>query len=503
MAASEILLLGDLILDVPEPDHWLAGIAPILRRADLVIGHLEVPHTASTEERAGDVPAPGADPAHLDALARAGIGAVSMAGNHMMDCGVPGLADTLAGLDRLGIAHAGAGMTLAEARRPALIACNGRKVALLSYNCVGPELCWATADEPGCAYVAVRASDGGPSRPQAELVEIDPASQAAMEADIRAARAVADLVVVALHKGITHRPAELAAYERPLAEAAIRAGADVVAGHHAHIVRGIELVDGRAVYHGLGNGCVVTHALTPAQDHPARAEWAERRKRMFGFEPDPAYPLAPFHPEAVNGMIGRLLWHEDGTLEPGFLPIWFEPPGRPVPAEARSAAVAAYIAQVGTAAGLPEMTFEPAENGAFALQAAPAMQHALMVATLEHIAAADTDIVPLFFAAFYQACPGERERFCNRASSEGLMVNEMLSMLLAQAAGEPWLATMMRAQVNTHHDHGDIQLEQYRLALDILIGVLCDAAGDKWDRQTDRAWRLGADRLFALIEQYY
>ncbi len=363
MKPARILLLGDLILDVPEPDHWLAGIAPLTRAADLAIGHLEVPYTTSLEERPGDVPAPGADPAHLDALARAGIRAVSMAGNHMMDCGVPGLADTLAGLNRNQIAHAGAGMTLAEARAPALIDCGGRTVALLSYNCVGPELCWAGAAEPGCAYVRVLASDGGPSRPQAELTEIDPASQAAMEADIRAARARADLVVVALHKGTTHVPARLAAYERPLAAAAVRAGADVVAGHHAHIARGIELVDGKPVYHGLGNGCVVTHALAPAQDHPARAEWAERRKALFGFEPDPAYPLAPFHPEAVNGMIGQLLWHPDGRIEPGFLPIWFEPPGRPVPAGARSTAVAHYVQRIGELAGLPPITLTGGPQG--------------------------------------------------------------------------------------------------------------------------------------------
>ncbi|MBK6802249.1 CapA family protein [Novosphingobium sp.] len=355
MAAQEILLLGDLILDVPEPDNWLAGIAPLTRAADLVIGHLEVPYTTSEEEMPGDVPAPGANPAHLDALARAGIGAVSMAGNHMMDCGVTGLAETIAGLDRNRIAHAGAGMSLAEARKPALIPLGGRTVALLSYNCVGPELCWAAQDQPGCAYVNVLASDGGPSRPQAELVEIDPASQALMEADIAAARRLAHLVVVALHKGITHRPAELAAYERPLAAAAIRAGADVVAGHHAHIARGIELVDGKPVFHGLGNGCVVTHALAPAQDHPARAEWVERRKRMFGFEPDPAYPLAPFHPEAVNGMIGRLLWHADGRIEAGFIPIWFEPPGRPVPAGERAETIAGYIADIGEKGGLPPL----------------------------------------------------------------------------------------------------------------------------------------------------
>jgi poly-gamma-glutamate synthesis protein (capsule biosynthesis protein) len=351
----DIRLIGDIILDVPEPDHWLSGIAPLLREAGLAIGHLEVPHTARGQEMAGDVPAPGADPSHLAALVRGGIGLVSLAGNHMADCGPEGIADTIAELDRLGIGHAGAGMDLAEARRPAYADRGGRRIGFLSYNAVGPELSWAGPDRAGSAYVKVRAADGGPTRPQAELVEADPVSLAEMQADIATARAGADLVLVALHKGITHRPAELAPYERPLAHAAIDAGADAVVGHHAHIARGIEFHRGRPIFHGLGNGVVVTHALSPAQDHPARAEWAERRKTMFGFEPDPAYPLAPFHPEAVNGMIARLLWHEDGRIEAGFIPIWSEPPGRPVPAGARAEAVADYVDAIGVKAGLPTL----------------------------------------------------------------------------------------------------------------------------------------------------
>jgi poly-gamma-glutamate synthesis protein (capsule biosynthesis protein) len=352
----DILFLGDIILDVPDPDHWLAGIAPVTRSADLAIGHLEVPHTLRGEELEGDVPAPGAEPAHLSAIARANIMMLSMAGNHISDCGAIGIADTNAELDRLGIAHNGADANLALARAPAIAERRGRRVALLSYNCVGPEISWATNDKAGSAYVAVRAADGGPSRPQAELVEADPLSVERMTADIAAARSTADLVIVALHKGITHRPAALAPYERPLAHAAIEAGADVIVGHHAHIARGIEFHQGRPIFHGLGNGCVVTHALTPAQDHPARKEWAQRRKTMFGFEPDPAYPLAPFHPEAVNGLIGRCRFHADGRVQASFLPIWFEPPGRPVVADAgRQDDIAGYINAISVGAGLPPL----------------------------------------------------------------------------------------------------------------------------------------------------
>src|SRR6187399_846021 len=94
-----IVLAGDLVLDEPDPGHWLSGIAPALRRADLAIGHLEVPHTDCTEEAGGDVPSPGAPPGNLAALAEAGFAVVSLAGNHIGDCGAQGIADTVAGLD--------------------------------------------------------------------------------------------------------------------------------------------------------------------------------------------------------------------------------------------------------------------------------------------------------------------------------------------------------------------------------------------------------------------
>jgi poly-gamma-glutamate capsule biosynthesis protein CapA/YwtB (metallophosphatase superfamily) len=103
--ALTVLLTGDMVLDEPPADHWLSGIAPALRAADLAIAHLEVPHTRRGSELAGDVPAPGADPDNLDALARAGIRLVSLAGNHIADCGPQGISDTVERLDALGIAH--------------------------------------------------------------------------------------------------------------------------------------------------------------------------------------------------------------------------------------------------------------------------------------------------------------------------------------------------------------------------------------------------------------
>lgn len=349
-----VLVTGDLVLDEPDAAHWLAGIAPVLRAADLAIGHLEVPHTHSLHQAPGDVPAPGAPPENLAAIAGAGFGMVSLAGNHIADCGAVGIADTLAGLAHCGVLHAGAGANLAAARQPAVATVGGRRIALLSYNCVGPEFGWAADGRAGCAYLPVATADGSPVAPSAALESVGEDAFAILRADIQSAREMADTVIVALHKGIVHTPARLAPYERPLAQAAVELGADAVIAHHAHIARGIEFHQGRPIFHGLGNGCVVTRALSPDSDSPARREWAQRRKALFGFEPDPAYYLAPFHPEAINAFIGRLAIAPDGSITAGIVPVFIEAPGRPVVASGSQArAISNYLEQITVAAGMP------------------------------------------------------------------------------------------------------------------------------------------------------
>jgi poly-gamma-glutamate capsule biosynthesis protein CapA/YwtB (metallophosphatase superfamily) len=347
------------VLDEPDADHWLSGIASTLRAADLAIGHLEVPHTDCRGEVRGDVPAPGAPPGNLAAIARAGFGVVTLAGNHIADCGAQGIADTIGGLEAAGVAHCGAGLDLGQARRPVIREVNGLRVALLSYNCVGPEFAWATASSAGCAYLPLETQDGGPMTPLARVSRIAPDALAILEQDIAGAKEQADFVLVSMHKGRVHTPAILEAYERPLAQAAIDRGADGVIGHHAHIVRGIEFHRGKPIFHGLGNGCVVTRALSPAQDHPARREWAERRKALFDFEPDQGYELAPFHPQAKLAMLGKLTLTAGGMVEAAIVPVFVEPPGRPVLAEgARGDDVRRYVERITLDGGLPAIAID-------------------------------------------------------------------------------------------------------------------------------------------------
>jgi len=358
MADLHVMLTGDLILDEPGPDAFFEPSRALLGSADLVVGHVEVPHTLRGTEQSTDVPAPPADPAHLAALARAHVGVATLAGNHMHDAGPHGIADTVATLRGLGIATTGAGMNLAEARVPAIVERRGRRIGVLSYNAVGPREGWATSRKPGCAYVKVlthyeldHASPGGPPTVYTFCA---PESLEAMAADIAALRPQVELLVVAFHKGVGHVPARVEHYERELGRAAVDAGADVVVGHHAHLARGVELHRGKPVYHGLGNFVTVTRALSvQGNDSPERLAWAKRRQQLFGFAPDPAMPAYPFRPESRHTLLASVRLQADGRLEAGLVPCWIDGEARPVPlAPADAAATVDYLQRIGDAAGL-------------------------------------------------------------------------------------------------------------------------------------------------------
>ena len=137
------------------------------------------------------------------------------------------------------------------------------------------------------------------------------------------------------------------------------------------------------------------------------------------------------------------------------------------------------------------------------MQTALLPPHQAMALSLDAVAEAGVDIVPVYFERFFAQQPADSAMFHNRAASQGAMVGEMLTMLLAQAAGEEWVPMMMRAQVATHWDHGPIALERYRNALDLLVDVLAETAGALWLPEYEAAWRGQVKRMFALIARVY
>ncbi len=271
----------------------------------------------------------------------------------MFDQGTAGVEDTIAALRNQSIATTGADMNLAEARQPANLERNGLRIGVLSYNCVGPRDSWATHTKAGVAYVHVlthyELNYATPGGPPTIYTFAEPDSLEAMQADVAALRAQVDVLTVAFHKGVAHTPALIAMYERQVAKAAIDAGADIVVGHHAHILRGIETYKGKPIFHGLGNFVTVTRALNIEDNaSPERLAWAKRRRELFGFEPDPDYPTYPFHPEAKNAFIAFCEVEKTGVLRAGFIPCWITPSGQPkvLPRNEHGEVVAAYVARI-------------------------------------------------------------------------------------------------------------------------------------------------------------
>lgn len=333
----DLLAVGDLILDEPAPmGPYFAPSKEVLRGADVLIGHVETPHTDRAIPSSIDLQAPPSRPEHLDILKETGFHIATLAGNHICDCGAPGVLDTYDRLQALGIIPQGAGADIHIAKKPAIVEREGIRIGVISFNAVGPKFSWATSQKAGCAYLNVlthyeqRQATPGGTYPPAVYTFVDPASQMEMTREIEALREQCDVAVVALHKGAAGPMGALEMYERPLAWAAVDAGADIVLSHHAHMCRGIELYKGRPIYHGLGNFVCVTYALTPGyHDTEEKLRWTELRRKA-GTLRENIPPFQPWAQEAKNVMIARVQIVNGRPAAFGFIPCYVDDNGAPV-----------------------------------------------------------------------------------------------------------------------------------------------------------------------------
>jgi hypothetical protein len=358
MANQELTLLavGDLIFEETKSEMLLELTSPVLKSSDVLIGQGEITYSTRPVSTVTDrVPSP-RDPEEMRGLVNAGFNIITLAGNHVWDLGKPGVEDTLSWLKSHNMAASGAGLNLEAARRPAILERRGVRFGVLAYNCVGPRETWAAKDKSGCAYVNVithyeldHATPGG--LPTAyTAIELD--SLESMQEDIRSLRSQCEVLVVSFHKGTVHTPVLVSKYERHLAYAAIDAGADLILGHHAHILHGIELYKGKAIFHSLGNYAVSLHmAVDPSL---GLEQWALRRKKLFGFEPDPEYPSYPFHPEAVHTLIAKCRIRDGKIAQISYLPCLVNKKGQPeiLPNNSRGQATFDYIARITKEASL-------------------------------------------------------------------------------------------------------------------------------------------------------
>ena len=211
-------------------DYPFAATRRHLQNGDLAIGNLETPLTSRGDEFRDKQFRFRADPAAAIALRQAGFTVLTLANNHMLDYGPAGLQDTIDLLDRHGILHAGAGETLEAARRAVTITVKGKRLAFLAYSLTFPEEFYATISRPGTA----------------------PGYTPFFADDIAKARQMADYVIVSFHWG-TERAERPHSRQIAAAHQAIDAGADVVLGHHPHVLQGIERYKGSVILYSLGN----------------------------------------------------------------------------------------------------------------------------------------------------------------------------------------------------------------------------------------------------------
>jgi len=245
--SATLALLGDVMLGRGvnakigrEAPTWFWGdTLATLRSADAVIANLEC---AITTHRRPWLRTPKvfhfrAGP-EATAVLRAGrVGCVSLANNHTLDFETEGLLDTLKYLDEAGIAHAGAGAGRHEAAEPAMIAAGDMKIGFLAATDNEPPFA-AGNDMPGTHYIRVN------TRPSTLI----PFQRAIDNLRGRGA----DLIVLSMHWGpnmVLRPPRDFQRFARAM----IDRGVDLIHGHSAHVMQGVEIYNGRPILYDTGD----------------------------------------------------------------------------------------------------------------------------------------------------------------------------------------------------------------------------------------------------------
>ncbi|HUG85594.1 MAG TPA: CapA family protein, partial [Euzebya sp.] len=218
------------------------GVAALLQAADLTVVNLETA-VGTTGVPADKTFTFQADARLVERLADAGVDVVNLANNHALDFGHAAAAETRQLAQAAGLAVVGHGRDRDQAYQAHVVDIGGRTVAVVGLSRVLPLIQWAAGDDrPGLASAYPR--------------HLDVALQA-----VRDAAAQADHVVVTIHWG-QERWTCPDGDQIALAQALSQAGADVIAGHHPHVLQGVEEVDGTLVAYSLGN--FLFYGRTPA-----------------------------------------------------------------------------------------------------------------------------------------------------------------------------------------------------------------------------------------------
>ena len=211
-------------------DDTFASLSTIFESSDLAIANLESPLVLKGVAVPGKCSLRG-DTGWATVLKDAGIRVLSLANNHMMDFGEEGLSSTIDALEKANLYYVGAGSDRDRACAPLLVHVHGLRIAFLARTSViVSSPCYATDSDPGVAFFDIEES----------------------KTSIRSCREQADIVVLLIHWGLEEY-AYPSPRQRVQALELIDAGADIILGHHPHVLQGIEKISDGLICYSLGN----------------------------------------------------------------------------------------------------------------------------------------------------------------------------------------------------------------------------------------------------------
>jgi poly-gamma-glutamate capsule biosynthesis protein CapA/YwtB (metallophosphatase superfamily) len=326
-----VLAAGDVCVNRDDPDSIFAYVAPVIKSADIAFCQLETTYS----ERGSLLPQNRVSlkphPRNASAIKNTGFNVVSFASNHHMDYGADGLFDTIEVMKHTGISLLGVGRNIEEARKPQIIDCKGTQIAFLAYSSILPVGYWADARRPGCApmrawtlYEQVEPDQPGtPARIHSFANEDD---KAAMIEDIKKAKAQADILMVSMHWGIHFREAEIATYQKEVGYAALDAGADIILGHHAHILKPIEIYKGKLIIYSLCNFAMDLPFPEAVLNSP---RWTEMMELNPSWKLDRRYKAYPFPADSRMTMACKIIISDRQIKKLSFLPAMINEDSQP------------------------------------------------------------------------------------------------------------------------------------------------------------------------------
>jgi poly-gamma-glutamate synthesis protein (capsule biosynthesis protein) len=340
---TRLIAVGDLHPNKEErPESLFDRCLEVIRQGDITFGQIEVLFTNEGELQRFPSATPyiRVPPEYASSLAYAGFDVVSCASNHAMDWGERAMLDSIENIRSQGVSVIGAGRDEPSARQPAVVKHAGNRIAMLAYTSVAPPACYAIDSEAGVAPIRARTYydtiDYQAGTPPLVVTAPWPDDLQAMTDDISQAKAIADVVIVSLHWGVHHLAKVIADYQPVVAHAAIDAGADLLIGHHPHLLKAIEVYKGKVIFYSIGNFAFdsIKRRTQPDRKRHARLRHYQDLRAYGGMVNAPGAPGAapPRHsPDSSKTLIVAATIAGGEVKRVSFIPTLINDMSQPVP----------------------------------------------------------------------------------------------------------------------------------------------------------------------------